>query len=421
LINFLDILKLNTPKKKLLLGDGLWLLLQHGIKFLVGFFVTLYLARYLGPEEYGLFSLSISYILLFSIFSDLGLSEILVRDFVSKKDTELILSTSLILRTFGGFLSILFLLFFLKIFQEDSILVKSVIILSPIIIFKCFDSINNFFQSLNKNKFVALATIFSIIVGAIFTLVFIKLKKDYYYFISVYLFEFILLSICLLFFYIIFYKKLTIRFSFKKAKEMLFESWPLIIAGASSVISTRIDQIFIGNMLSQNVLGNYSAAAKISEVWLILPMIYGRVIYPSLVQKKTENQNLYKTIVWKTILLFFIVGISGAGLITIFSDSLINILFGTKYDLASTYLSYYIWSTLPYFVLFIVYQLFYIEKIVQFGLIVSITSIVSNLTLNYFLIDLFGAKGAIIGTLIATCLSYIITFVILRVKTNFFK
>ncbi len=93
----IDLFVINSKKKKSLLVDGMWLLSQHGFKFVVSFFVTVFLARYLGPENYGLFSLSIAYILIFAIFSDLGISNILVRDLVTNEKKEALLSTAFIL------------------------------------------------------------------------------------------------------------------------------------------------------------------------------------------------------------------------------------------------------------------------------------------------------------------------------------
>mgnify|MGYP001010069605 FL=1 len=417
----IDLFKINSKKKKSLLVDGIWLLSQHGFRFVVSFFVTVFLARYLGPENYGLFSLSIAYILIFAIFSDLGISNILVRDLVIDEKKEALLSTAFILRILGGIISIIFLVSFLNIFPQSSIITKSLLILSPILIFKSFNSFSDFFQSINKNKYLSIATIVSILVGGTLTYVLIILEKSYFDFVFVYLLEFVILSLLLLIFYISVKNRLRLKFDKIIAKKILNESWPLIIAGASSIISTRIDQIFIGNMLSESVLGNYSVAAKISEVWLILPMIYGRVVYPTLVEKRRINFKNYKKIIYSTIILFFIFGLFGASLITYLSKDIISILFGDQYNLASLYLSFYIWSTLPYFTLFVLSQIFYIEKITRYVIIVSISSIILNILLNYFLINLYGALGAIIGTLIATIVSYFFTFIIIRLKTDFFK
>lgn len=417
----IDLFVINSKKKKSLLVDGMWLLSQHGFKFVVNFFVTVLLARYLGPENYGLFSLSIAYILIFAIFSDLGISDILVRDLVTNEKKEALLSTAFILRILGGIISIIFLVSFINIFSQSSIITKSLLILSPVLIFKSFNSYSDFFQSINKNKYLSIASIVSILIGGALTYVFIILEKSYFDFVFVYLLEFVILSLLLWVFYISVKNRLRLKFDKIIAKKILNESWPLIIAGASSIISTRVDQIFIGNMLSESVLGNYSVAAKISEVWLIFPMIYGRVVYPTLVEKRRINFKNYKKIIFSTISLFFVFGLFGASLITYLSKDIISILFGDQYNLASLYLSFYIWSTLPYFTLFVLNQIFYIEKITRYVIIVSISSIILNILLNYFLINLYGALGAIIGTLIATIVSYLLTFIIIRFKTDFFK
>ena len=95
----------------------------------------------------------------------------------------------------------------------------------------------------------------------------------------------------------------------KISLNILKESWPLIIAGVASIINTRIDQIYIGSMLSSSVLGNYSAAAKISEFWLVLPTILNIVFYPILINLRSLNYNKYKRFLGSVIICCFCFGI----------------------------------------------------------------------------------------------------------------
>ena len=49
----------------------------------ISLFVGIYVARYLGPERYGLLSYALSFVWLFSSLASLGLDDILVRELVS--------------------------------------------------------------------------------------------------------------------------------------------------------------------------------------------------------------------------------------------------------------------------------------------------------------------------------------------------
>ena len=60
-----------------------WLLGERILRMTVSLFVAIYVARYLGPERYGLLSYALSFVWLFSALASLGLDEILVRELVS--------------------------------------------------------------------------------------------------------------------------------------------------------------------------------------------------------------------------------------------------------------------------------------------------------------------------------------------------
>lgn len=66
-----------------------WLFAEKILRMVVGLFVGVWVARYLGPERFGLLSYAQSFVGLFSAFATLGLDEIVVRELVkdeSKRD-----------------------------------------------------------------------------------------------------------------------------------------------------------------------------------------------------------------------------------------------------------------------------------------------------------------------------------------------
>jgi O-antigen/teichoic acid export membrane protein len=275
-------------------------------------------------------------------------------------------------------------------------------------LFKSLDIVNSSFQSSKENKYTALSNIISIVIGSILILIFVKLNFELEYFALIYSFECALLISSLIYFY--FNKNGLIKWKVVKQTSfnIIHESWPLIIAGVASIINSRIDQVYIGSMLSKNVLGNYSAAAKVSEFWLILPTILNTVFYPILIDLRAVNFNKYKRFLLLLILSCLCFGIIFSIGVTYYSKDVILILFGEKYNSASEYLSLYIWSTLPYFTFFILSSIIYIENLIKKNLIISLVSIIGNLILNYYFIQFYGAKGAIYATFTMTILAYIL-------------
>lgn len=59
-----------------------WLFGEKILRIIVGLFVGIWVARYLGPERFGLFSYAQSFVGLFSAIATLGLDGIVVRELV---------------------------------------------------------------------------------------------------------------------------------------------------------------------------------------------------------------------------------------------------------------------------------------------------------------------------------------------------
>ncbi len=73
---------------------------------LIRFFIGVWIARYLGPERFGLLSYAQSFVSLFSAFATLGLDGIVVRELVKhpEKEGEL-LGIAFVLKLVGAFLT----------------------------------------------------------------------------------------------------------------------------------------------------------------------------------------------------------------------------------------------------------------------------------------------------------------------------
>ncbi len=79
-----------------------WLLGERMLRMTISLFVGIYIARYLGPERYGLLSYVLSFVWLFSAFLDLAHREIIVRELVKTPEQQNMILGSAILLRFGG-------------------------------------------------------------------------------------------------------------------------------------------------------------------------------------------------------------------------------------------------------------------------------------------------------------------------------
>ena len=87
------------------LANIIWLYADRILRMGVGLLVGVWLARYLGPGQFGLFSFSLSLVGLIGAFSSLGLQNIVVRDIVNAPlGANQTLGTGFVLQAIAGVL-----------------------------------------------------------------------------------------------------------------------------------------------------------------------------------------------------------------------------------------------------------------------------------------------------------------------------
>ena len=97
-----------------------WLLGERVLRMVISLFVGIYVARYLGPERFGLLSYSVSFVWLFSSLASFGLNNILVRELVqSPEQRNNLIGTVFWLKVFGTFLMATAIILVLQFFEAD--------------------------------------------------------------------------------------------------------------------------------------------------------------------------------------------------------------------------------------------------------------------------------------------------------------
>ncbi len=382
-----------------------WLFVDNIIKMTVGLFVGVWVARYLGPNQYGNLSYALAFVALFSTFANLGLNTIVVRDLVraqSQKDE--ILGTTFLLKLVGGILAFGLALATITFLRPADRLTRMLVgIIAAGMVFQAGDTIDYWYQSQVQAKFTVWAknSAFLIISGVKIAL--ILLHASLIAFAWAGLAEIVLGSLGLVLTYTI--GKQQIRawhMSLHMTGKLLRDSWPLIFSGIVSMIYLRIDQVMLGQMASDAEVGIYSAAVRLAEVWYFIPMITVSSVYPSIVEARGKSETLFYD---RLQLLYNAMAASGyliALPVTFLSGWIVHVVFGPAYGRAGDMLAVLIWAGI--FVNLGVARSSFLTTMnwtkVHF-MTVFFGSII-NVVLNILLIPRWGGMGAVI----ASCAAY---------------
>lgn len=389
-----------------------WMFFGQMFSLLVSFFIGAWLARYLGPENYGIFNYAIAFVGLFSFIAPLGVDAILNRDLIAypEKRDEL-MGTAFVLKIIGGLLAFLFASI-LAYFLETNYLIKwIVIIFSFNFLSMPFNVIATFFSSnVEAKKNVKVVTSVTFIIS-ILKIILIVGKFGILWLAFIFLLEAIFQTLGL----IIIYKKSNLslnKWFFNKslALNILKKSWLLMLASAATFIYLKIDQVMIGRMMTSVDVGFYAAAVKMADVWYFVPGIICGSLFPAIINAKKNNQAIYKNRLKNLYLLMFLLSVVIALPTSLLSKQLMFWIFGNDYISAASVLSIYIWAGVGIFLGVAVNQYLMSENMLRTIFILNIITMVTNIVLNLYLIPLVGLNGAAIATLISYSMIPIMIF-----------
>lgn len=396
-----------------------FLLVEKLSRMFMGLVVGIWLAKYLGPSQFGTLNYCISFVGLFTPIAMLGLDAVVVKKIVNEKDNiNKILGTSFIMKLFGAFLAFVLITLSATLFtsntEEESLII---LIISLTLFFQSFNVIDFFYQSEVKSKYTVYSSLFSLIISSALKIIFIYKELDLIYFVFIILLDSVLLTAGL----VIYYRKrnFTIfswRWNIKISKDLLSESWPLIISGISFVIYNSVDKIMLRNILSDQAVGIYSAASRLVVVWQFLPGLIVTSFLPSLVKTyNTNSKTFMKRLSYlSSFLLWFSIVL--AVIYSLFSEFIMDITFGEKYIEASQLIIYLIWSNVLIYFNSVWNRWMLIKNNTKITLSFALTNAILNIILNYFLINIYGVKGAGLALLISLLLSYFVFYIIIDFK-----
>ena len=396
-----------------------WMFFGQMFSLLVSFFITAWLARYLGPENYGVVSYSIAFAMLFGFIAPLGIDGILSRELVKypEKRDEL-LGTSFRLKLIGGLLAFFLAVASAILFQTSPLIKLLIILFSFSFIFQAINVIGTYFQAEVKSKNNVKAVLVAMIISSILKVAVILFDRGVIWLVVVYALDSLWQGIGFISAYRKQGKKIKAwKFNNNLAREILKNSWFLMLASAASFIYVRIDQVIIGSLSGNREVGIYAAAVKLVEVWYFIPGIICGSLFPAIVNAKITSQEVYKSRLKKFYILMVTIPLLIAVPMTLLAKPIIFILFGNEYMESVNILRIYIWSSIGLFLGTAMGQYLMSENLVKTIFWLSLSAMIVNIILNFIFIPIWGLLGAAWATLI----SYMVVPVMVFIGGKFLK
>lgn len=381
-----------------------WLMFGKVLSLLAGIFI----AKFLGPRDFGDLSFATAFTAIIAAVGTLGLDSFIIREIIDnphKKDE--ILGTSFWMRIgVSVFLVpasvLIYILFRSFSDQPGTELTLIVTFCASALFFKAFNIIDSYFQSQVKSKYVVQVQNICLIISSLIKISFVILELPLVYFAFALVIDGLMLATGLVIIY--HSQNLNIgkwNFNFIRAKALLSQSWPLILAAVMITLYMQIGILMLKSFGGSTQAGIYSAAARISEAWYFIPTAIVTSVFPAIIHARKTDPHRYQKRLQNLYDLLVVISIPVALFVSLGADTFINFLYGDKFDGAGIILSVHIWSGVFVFLGSASSQYLLAEGFTMISFYRTATGAVVNILLNLWLIPLYGGLGASIATLIA--------------------
>lgn len=385
------------------------------LKSLLGLFISLFTARYLGPSNYGLINYAASVVSFVSPIMFLGLNGILVQELVTQPEKEgETLGTSITLSFFSSLVCIAGVMTFSAVAnagEEETIIVC--ILYSVLLLFQSLELVQYWFQARLFSKYYSLVSLGAYAVVSIYRIYLLATGKSVRWFAVSNAIDHMLISAILLFLY----RHLEgrrLHFSWSTAKRLLARSHSYILSDMMVAIFAQTDKIMLKVMVSDGAAGYYSAAVACAG---LTSFVFSAIIdsfRPVIFANAKIGAEKFEGSLKKLYCLIIYLSLAQSLGITLLASPIIGILYGEAYAPAINPLRLVVWYT-TFSYLGSVRNIWILAEGKQKYLWgINLMGALANVVLNWILIPTMGVMGAALASLVTQFFTNVIIGFILR-------
>ncbi len=406
------------------LKKAAWYSVENITTIAFGLVSVVMVARFFGPENLGKLSMvqTISAITLFLVV--LGLDQLIIRDLSNKKRDLEYISTVLIMQ-FSGFILHIISVFLVLYYVYDGMIEHDVMVIAFSVLLTVYFSratvIKLYFQSINRPEVIALSAITSRVIAIIY--MFYALINGYTY-PSVITFIPLQAFVQIIIIFIIFLRMEDnnnfniFKFNPCIAKNLFKEAMPLMASSILFPLFMQADILLISFIMSENEVGIYSAASRLITQFLFVGSIVTMTFYLGISSRINEKSLDEEKYIQGVLAMILVIAIIMSSSVFIFSDYIINTLYGDKFNGSEKILEVLSWEWLLILPAALYSRLLILYGLIKYEFIKSLIVAVFSLSLNYLLIPKFGILAAAYVSLFSYFIADLMVYFVFR-KTRF--
>ncbi|MDB2343776.1 flippase [Porticoccaceae bacterium] len=390
-------MKVNLP-----LQSTAWLLVEKVVYLLISLAVTVALARYLQPSQFGNLNYLLALIALFTPLMTAGLNSIVSREVLLRPDdVDQILGSSLFLRFCAAVLVIATVVTASSYYLTGANKVFFAVLMMASIASSA-QVVDFWLQAKLANRYSVILRLTMLVCFSLLRLFAIYYAADFATFVYLIAIELVITGLL----YLVIYQRLSggllaLRANRPEIKRLWKDSRWLLMSGIAAIVYLKVDQVMLGLMLDKYAVGVYAAAARVSEVWYFIPAAIVTSFFPKLVTVKQTDTKLYRVEIQRLNDILFTLAVAIAIVVSIIGDELVVWLFGSAYSDSAEIVLVHIWGAVFVFMRELFSKWLLAESFFTLSLLTQGLGAIANVGLNYFLIPIYGPLGAAYATVIS--------------------
>ena len=386
-----------------------WILVCKMVQAVCALIINSLTARYFGPSNFGIISYAASLVAFVTPIMKLGISNILVNEFINSPDEEGdILGTSILLTGISSVACIVGLTTFVWIANPEDTTTLLVVLLYSLLLFsQSVEQVQCWFQSKYLSRVVSLVAlvVYFIITG--YKIAILAMGKSIFWFAASNAIDHILIAIILL---IIYYRNngKPLRFSRNVMHRLLRNGRSYILPELMGLVLQQSDRIMLRIYDGNREVGLYSVALGVSTMTVFVFNAIMTSYHPMILDERRQNVKKYEQGMIRLYGIIIYMSVLQAVFILLFGDSVVDLLYGSEYAESVIMLRIVICYTIFSYIGSVRSTWIQAEKQQRFLWIISLFGMLLNLILNFVMIPLWHGEGAALATLLTQVFTNVI-------------
>lgn len=405
-----------TPGLRAILRNTTWLMLDRVVRMVLGITLGAWIARHLGPRDFGSLAYVIAFMGFFQAASALGLDLVLARDLARAPDLAgVLMGAALRLRLAAGAMGLMVacgVMWLVRSADVDSLVLTALCSLT--LILQPADLMDLWFQSQGQSRQAVLPRVTAFLVVSGLRVLFIVYHAPLWFFAMAYSAESLLAFSLLLMAYRRRKTPSAWIYDGAVAKKLMVDAWPLLVSSLAIMVYMRFDQILLREMQGEAVLGLYSAVLPFSLAWHFIPAAICVSVTPSLARLHAQDPVLFRR---RVVSLFSVLAWTSMAIsvgVAFLAPTVTSLLLGPSYDGAGSVLAIHVFSNVPVFLG--VAQVRYLSIVGKTRVIMvqTLVGMCVAVGMNLVLIPHYGAQGAATSSVLAFLASGVLSNAVLE-------